>query len=97
MKIAKTILAGAATLAIVTSGAFAQDMTGTVSKVDQANGKITVQTTPSGTVGANAANASEDFKVQDGLMFNAIQAGDKVAFSVSEVNGVKTITKLQKQ
>jgi hypothetical protein len=35
--------------------------------------------------------------VQDGLLFNSVQAGDKVAFTVDEIGGVKTITKLQKQ
>ena len=41
--------------------------------------------------------ASEDFKVQDGLLFNAFQPGDKVVFTATEVGGVKTITKLEKQ
>ena len=41
--------------------------------------------------------AAEDFKVQDGLVFNAFQVGDKVVFTATEVGGVKTITKLQKQ
>jgi len=36
-------------------------------------------------------------KAQDGLLFNALQPGDKVTFTVSEVNGTKTITKLNKQ
>ena len=31
------------------------------------------------------------------LLFNSVQAGDKVAFTVDEIRGVKTITKLQKQ
>jgi Cu/Ag efflux protein CusF len=98
MNIAKIVLAGIAAVSIGSSGALAQQaLTGTISRVDEANGKIAIQQTQSGTVGANTAGAAEDFTVQDGLMFNAFQVGDKVAFTVNEVGGVKTITKLQKQ
>jgi Cu/Ag efflux protein CusF len=98
MKLAKIALVGAAALTIISSGALAQQtLSGTISKVDEANGKIAIQPTQGGTVGANAAGAAQEFKVQDGLMFNAIQAGDKVSYSVTENGGVKTITKLQKR
>ena len=98
MKIPQFILAGTAALSLLGSGALAQEaLTGTITKVDEANGKVTIQTAQAGTVSANTAGAAEDFKVQDGLLFNAIQLGDKVVFSASEMNGAKTITKLQKQ
>jgi Cu/Ag efflux protein CusF len=98
MKIAKIILASAMAVAIVSSGALAQQaLTGSITKVDELNGKITIQQTQSGTVGANTGGAAEDFKVQDGLLFNALQAGDKVVFTATEIGGVKTITKLEKQ
>jgi Cu/Ag efflux protein CusF len=98
MKITKSILASAMALAIVSSGALAQQsLTGSITKLDEANGKITIQQTQTGTVGANSGGAAEDFKVQDGLIFNAFQAGDKVVFTATEVGGVKTITKLEKQ
>jgi Cu/Ag efflux protein CusF len=98
MKIAKAILAGAAAILITSSGAIAQQsLMGTISKVDEANGKIAIQQTQSGTVGANSGAAAEEFKVQDGLVFNAVQPGDKVVFTATEVGGVKTITKLEKQ
>jgi Cu/Ag efflux protein CusF len=97
MKIAKMVLA-TATIAMIGSSAMAQQaVTGSITKMDEANGKITIQQTQSGTVGAASGGAGEDFKVQDGLMFNAFQVGDKVVFTASEVGGVKTITKLQKQ
>lgn len=96
MKIAKILLATA--IVIISSGALAQQaLTGSITKVDEANGKITIQQTQSGTVGANTGGAAEDFKVQDGLLFNAFQVGDKVVFTATEIGGVKTITKLQKQ
>jgi Cu/Ag efflux protein CusF len=80
------------------SGALAQQsMTGTISRIDEANGKIAIQQTPGGTVGANSGASAEEFKVQDGLVFNAVKPGDKVAFTVTETGGVKTITRLEKQ
>ena len=98
MKITRIILAGAAAITIMSSAALAQQaLTGSITKVDELNGKITIQQTQSGTVGANTGGAADDFKVQDGLLFNSLQAGDKVAFTVTEIGGVKTITKLQKQ
>jgi Cu/Ag efflux protein CusF len=98
MKITKTILASAMVLALVSSGALAQQaLTGSITKLDESNGKITIQQTQSGTVGANTGGAAEDFKVQDGLIFNAFQLGDKVVFTATDVGGVKTITKLQRQ
>lgn len=95
---AKTIFAGATLVLITCSGAIAQqNLMGTVSKVDEANGRIAIQQTQSGTVGANPGSVSEEFKVQDGLMFNALQLGDKVSFSATEIGGVRTITVLEKQ
>jgi Cu/Ag efflux protein CusF len=97
MKIAKVVLA-TATIGLIGSSVMAQQaVTGSITRVDEANGKITIQQIPSGTVGATTGGAGEDFKVQDGLMFNAFQAGDKVIFTATEIGGVKTITKLQKQ
>ena len=98
MRITKVILASAAAIAIISSGALAQQaLTGSITKVDEASGKITIQQTQSGTVGANTGGATDEFKVQDGLLFNAFQAGDKVVFTATEIGGVKTITKLAKQ
>jgi Cu/Ag efflux protein CusF len=98
MRTTKVILASAATIAIISSGAFAQQaQMGSITKVDEANGKITIQPTQSGTVGSSTGGAAGDFKVQDGLMFNALQPGDKVVFSATDIGGVKTITKLEKQ
>jgi len=39
----------------------------------------------------------EEFKVQDGLLFDAVRPGDEVVFSASEMNGATTITKLSEQ
>lgn len=98
MKTAKAIFAGAALTLLACSGAIAQQsMTGTISKVDEANGKVAIQPTQGGTVGASSSAAAEEFKVQDGLLFNAIKPGDKVTVTVTDSGGVKTITRLEKQ
>jgi Cu/Ag efflux protein CusF len=98
MKIAKAIFAGAAVVLIGCSGAIAQQsLMGTITRLDEASGKIAIQQTQSGTVGANPGATGEEFKVQDGLIFNAVQPGDKVVVTVTDVGGVKTVTKLEKQ
>ena len=97
MKMATCILAGAAALAVSSAALAQQALTGSIIKLDEANGKVTIQQTQSGTVGSSASNATADFKLQDGLLFNALQPGDKISFTAADINGVKTITKLQKQ
>jgi Cu/Ag efflux protein CusF len=98
MKTAKAIFASAALVLLTCSAAIAQQsMTGTISKVDEASGKVAIQQSQGGTVGASSGATGEEFKVQDGLVFNAIKPGDKVSFTVTDVGGVKTITKLEKQ
>jgi Cu/Ag efflux protein CusF len=98
MKSAEAVFACAMLALVTCSSAVAQQgVTGTVSKVDEVTGRIAIRQTQSGTVGANTGDASEEFKVQDGLMFNALQPGDKVVFTATEVAGERTITKLEKQ
>jgi Cu/Ag efflux protein CusF len=98
MRITKLISTSAAAAALITGGALAQQAsTGSITKIDEASGKITIHRTQGGTVGATTDGASEDLKVQDGLMFNALKIGDKVVFTATEIAGVNTITKLEKQ
>ena len=96
MRLAKTIMAGCMITAISSVALAQQALTGMVTTIDRINGTIAIQQTQSGTVGANAGGATEQFKVQDGML-NPLHAGDKVTFSVSETGGTKTITKLEKQ
>jgi Cu/Ag efflux protein CusF len=97
MNIAKIMLAGIAAL-IINSAALAQQaLNGTITGLNRINGTITIQQTQSGTVGANAGSAAQEFKVQDGLSLDDLHAGNRVTFSVTEKDGIKTITKLQKQ
>ena len=86
-------------LALTLSFASAQEARhGTIVGVDEATGSVTIQQSQDGTVGANnTARSPDKFSVQDGLLFNALSAGDKVTFSSQEISGVKTITQLQKE
>lgn len=98
MNIAKIILAGIAVLTIISSAALAQQaLTGTVTEVDRINRVVAIRQTQSGTVGANAGGAAEEFKAQDGLSLDPLHAGDRVTFSASETGGIRTITKFQAQ
>jgi Cu/Ag efflux protein CusF len=72
-----------------------QSLTGTVTRIDEQKGTITINQTQGGTVGS--AGEAQDFKAGDGLLFNALRPGDKISFTVSDVNGTKTITQLKKQ
>ena len=96
MRLAKIILTGSLLTAISSVALAQQALTGMVTTIDRINGTIAIQQTQSGTVGANTGGATEQFKVQDGML-NTLHAGDKVTFSVSEAGGTKTITKLEKR
>lgn len=93
----KTILAGSV-LALISSMAVAQQArTGTVTTIDRISKTIAIQQPQSGTVGASAGGATEQYKVQDGGVLDKLHAGDKVTFSVSETGGTKSIAKIDKQ
>jgi hypothetical protein len=96
MRHAKTVLA-ACMLTIISSATLAQQaLTGTVTTINRINGTIAIQRTPSGTVGASGGGATEQFKVQGGLL-DTLHAGDRGTFSVSETGGTKTVTSFEKQ
>ena len=97
MKIAGMIMAATAALSIVGTSAFAQQArTGMVTRIDRISGTITIKDMPDGTTGANTGAATEEFKIQDGARLNALHAGDRVTFAVSDAAGTKTITKIDK-
>jgi Cu/Ag efflux protein CusF len=86
--------AAAATLSF---GAFAQESsTGTITRLDEARGMIAISQVQ-GTTGSNAGSAAQEYKAQDGLVFNGFKEGDKVSFAFEHKDGVKTLTKLQKE
>ena len=94
MKLSKIIWASAV-ISLMSTAALAQQATGTVTKVDEQKGTISIELAQGGTIGATGS--VQDFKAQDRLMFNELRPGDKVLFRVFEADGAKTITRLDKE
>jgi Cu/Ag efflux protein CusF len=97
MNLAKMMFAGAMLAVIPTVALAQQSLTGTVTTIDRLSGIIAIRQAPGGTVGANGGGATEQqYKASEGLLEN-VHAGDKIAFSASEIGGKKTITKIDQQ
>jgi len=89
-----------AVLAYATPGALTQEnqLMGKVIKIDQDNGKITLEHEKGGTVGGCVAEKFIDtYNIGDGLTFSALKVGDPVVFIEAQISGVWTVTKIQKQ
>ena len=98
MKTSRAIMFGIAAITMISTAAIAQQSHhGTIVQVEEAKGTITVVETPTGTTGSSAGSATQEYRLQDGLLFNALQVGDVVTFAVQENDGVKTITNLQEK
>ena len=97
MKLVGIVLVGSV-LTVVPSLAWAQQpLTGTIVLVDRINGTIGIQQAQGGTVGAGSGGATQQlYKAPDGGL-DKWHAGDKVTFSVGDVGGRKTITKIENQ
>lgn len=77
--------------------AYAQEpMKGEITAVNETAGNISIKQN-SGTVGSGSTTAATEFKVHDGLLFNAVKPGDKVTFIAEKIDGVMTIKKLTKE
>jgi Cu/Ag efflux protein CusF len=72
-----------------------ENLKGEIVTVDEASGKIAVKLT--GTVGSGDTTAPTSFKVQDGLIFNAVKPGDKVSLIVERTGDELTIKQLTKE
>jgi Asp-tRNA(Asn)/Glu-tRNA(Gln) amidotransferase A subunit family amidase len=93
------ILAGAAMIGMIATSAFADDMTGMVTRIDRLNNTISIQQMQKGTVGGSAggAGALQEYKAKDAAMLERVHAGDRVSYSATDTNGTGTLTKLEKQ
>ena len=72
-----------------------ENLKGEIVTVDEASGKIGVKLT--GTVGSGDTTAATSFKVEDGLIFNAVKPGDKVSLIVERTGDELTIKQLTKE
>ncbi|TAJ33445.1 copper-binding protein [Bosea sp. (in: a-proteobacteria)] len=90
------MLKTAATLAflIVALPAAAQTVNGTVTKVDDSQGKLTINHGPIKNLDMDGMTMV--FKAGDAGMLKGLKAGDKIKFDADRVNGQLTVTKLQK-
>jgi hypothetical protein len=97
MKLVGIVLAGSVLTVIPSLALAQQSLTGTIVLVDRINGTIGIQQAQGGTVGAGSGGATQQlYKAPDGGL-DKWHAGDKVTFSVSDVGGRKTITKIENQ
>lgn len=69
-------------------------VTGTVQKLDEQTGKVTLDHEPIPNIGMDAMTMA--YKVQDPAMLKGLKAGEKVRFSADRVNGSVAITRIQK-
>ena len=78
------------------SVAFAQEaLKGEIATVDEASGKIGIKL--SGAVGSSDITAPTSFKVEDGLLFNAVKPGDNVSFTAERMGKEMIIKSLKKE
>ncbi len=100
MALAKISLAAAAAITIIGWGALAQEGQGKgqITQFDHINGTITLRHAPAGTVGAaGASSLVDEYKIKDGGASKDLHAGDQVEFTATRIDGVLTITKIQKK
>ena len=101
MKTTRIMIAVAAIALCGSALAQQQGSAGTITGINRLTGTVAITPTQSGTVGSNAPAPepapSEEFKVKDGALLDAVHAGDSVTYTVAETGGVKTITKLDRQ
>ena len=74
--------------------AAAQSVNGTVTKVDEAQGKLTINHGAIKNLDMDAMTMV--FRAGDPAMLKGLKTGDKIKFDADRVNGQITVTKLQK-
>ena len=84
-------------LAVLLGPAFAQSLPldGTVGKIDEGAGKITLRHGPIKKLGMDEGMTMV-FKAQSPEMLKQVKAGDKVRFDAEKVNGQMTVTGMAK-
>lgn len=74
--------------------AAAQSVSGTVTKIDEAQGKLTINHGPIKNLDMDAMTMV--FRAGDPDMLKGLKAGTRIKFDADRVNGQITVTKLQK-
>ena len=65
-----------------------ETLQGVVTAVDELNDRMTVRLT---------SDTTEDYRVQDGLVFYVVHNGDQVEITIESIDGAKTIVGLKKE
>jgi Cu(I)/Ag(I) efflux system protein CusF len=78
----------------LTLPAAAQSVNGTVTKVDAAQSKLTINHGPIKNL--DMEGMTMVFKAGEPAMLKGLKSGDKIKFDADRVNGQITVTKLQK-
>ncbi len=95
MRIAKSI-AAAAVLTLISSGAWAEQIQGKITKLDKATHQVTLQRGAPGATVGTAGAATEQFLLKHDPSFDVLKVGDQVTLKVEDVNGVREITHYDK-
>jgi Cu(I)/Ag(I) efflux system protein CusF len=74
--------------------AAAQSVSGTVTKIDEPQGKLTINHGAIKNLDMDAMTMV--FRASDPAMLKGLKAGDKIKFDADRVNGQITVVKLQK-
>ena len=90
----KPLLIASAALILSSVIANAQSINGTVKKIDDAQGKLTIDHGPIKNLDMDSMTMV--FRAGDPAMLKGLKAGDKIKFDADRVNGQITVTKLQK-
>jgi Cu/Ag efflux protein CusF len=85
-----------AVLSFSSAQVIAQDamVKGEVTKIDEAQGKLTIKHEPIKKFDMDAMTMV--FKAADPAMLKAVKPGDKIQFYTDKVNGQMTVTKIEK-
>jgi Cu(I)/Ag(I) efflux system protein CusF len=81
-------------LPLAATPALAQSVSGTITKVNEAEGKLTIDHGPIKNLDMDGMTMV--FRVADPAMLKSVKAGDRIRFDADRVNGAITVTKLQK-
>jgi len=97
LKVFKCVAGGALLMAVLASGAVAQDatITGEVKKIDESSGSITLKQGPAPSLGFKD-EMTLVYDVRDRAMLKQVKVGDTVRFEAESGDTGFTITKMQK-
>lgn len=62
-----------------------------IENVDQRNDQISVR------LASGGGPRIREFKIQDGMLFDAVHYGDHIEFTVQTIEGAKTIVSLRRE